>query len=60
MLRKTAMNEKAMKRELERAFFTVAGNQGTTATLEATAINEKSRRVNPISRKTLRMIMLMV
>jgi hypothetical protein len=39
--KKTAMNEKAMKRELERAFFTVAGNQGTTATLEATAINEK-------------------
>ena len=39
--KKSAMNEKTMKRELERAFFTVAGNQGTTATLEATAINEK-------------------
>jgi hypothetical protein len=35
------MNEKAMKRELERAFFTTAGNEGTTATLEATEINEK-------------------
>lgn len=39
--RKSAMNEKAMKRELERAFFAVAGAQGTTATLTATVINEK-------------------
>ena len=39
--KKSAMNEKAMKRELERAFFTVAGTQGTKATLTATAINEK-------------------
>lgn len=39
--KKSAMNEKAMKRELERAFFTVAGAQGTKATLTATAINEK-------------------
>ena len=39
--KKTAMNEKAMKRELEIAFFTVAGTEGTTATLTATAINEK-------------------
>lgn len=39
--KKSAMNEKAMKRELERAFFTTAGAEGTTATLNATAINEK-------------------
>lgn len=39
--KKSAMNEKAMRRELERAFFTVAGTEGTTATLTATAINEK-------------------
>lgn len=39
--KKSAMNEKAMKRELERAFFTVAGAQGTKATLTKTAINEK-------------------
>lgn len=39
--KKSAMNEKAMKRELERAFFTTAGNEGTTATLKETEINEK-------------------
>ena len=39
--KKAVMNEKAMKRELERAFFTTAGTEGTTATLTATAINEK-------------------
>ena len=39
--KKSAMNEKAMKRELERAFFAVAGTQGTKATLTKTAINEK-------------------
>ena len=39
--KKSAMNEKAMRRELERAFFTAAATEGTTATLTKTAINEK-------------------
>lgn len=39
--RKTAMDTKAMERELERAFFDEAGTAGTSATLTKTAINEK-------------------
>lgn len=39
--RKSAMDQKSMERELERAFFTEAATAGTAATLTATAINKK-------------------
>ena len=39
--RKSAMDQKSMERELERAFFTEAVTAGTAATLTATAINKK-------------------
>lgn len=39
--RKSSMDEKSMRRELERAFFNVAGSEGTTVTLTATEINEQ-------------------
>lgn len=39
--RKSAMDQRSMVRELERAFFTEAKSAGTGASLSATAINEK-------------------
>lgn len=39
--RKSAMDQKSMERELERAFFTEAVTAGTAATLKATEINKK-------------------
>ena len=39
--KKTASNERSMKRELERAFFATAASAGTAATLTKTEANEK-------------------
>ena len=39
--KKTASNERSIKRELERAFFSTAANAGSTATLTKTEVNEK-------------------
>lgn len=39
--KKTASNERSMKRELERAFFATAANAGSAATLTKTEANEK-------------------
>lgn len=39
--KKTASNERSMKRELERAFFATAATAGTAATLTKTEANEK-------------------
>jgi len=43
--KKSAMDEKSMKRELERAFFTEAIAAGTAVTLTATVINEQAEEL---------------
>lgn len=43
--KKAAMDEKSMRRELERKFFEVASTAGTAATSVATAINEKVEEI---------------
>lgn len=43
--RKSAMDEKSMHRELDRAFFNVAANEGVELTLTKTAIEEKVEEI---------------